>query len=459
MPTSEEWLKTLGKTLDARYWRLKRYDNYYRGDHSLAFSTSKYREAFGRLFAASPNNFMTLVVDSVEERLDVDGFRIGDEQGDEDAWRIWQDNQLDAESQLAHTEALIKEQSYALVWGNGEQAQITIEDPLQMVVAFSAGNRRIRRAAMKRWIDDSGFLFATLYLPDRIEKYQSQKKVDATSLYTTEAVQWERREVSGEAWPLRNPLGVVPVVPFINSPRLDGTGMSEIAEAISIQDKVNKLAADMMIAAEFGAFRQRWVTGIDIPEDPETGEPIDPFPSAVHRMFYSEKNETQFGEFGQTDLAPYVNAIGMHIQHIASITRTPPHYFLASMGNFPSGEALKSAETGLVSKARRKMRHFGESWEEVIRLAFRVTDNPKGEITNSETIWRNPESRSLAEVTDAVIKKFRAGLIPWEAALEEAGATQRQIKDYKRMRMQDALEVAGAFDPFREISAGATAES
>jgi hypothetical protein len=55
----------------------------------------------------------------------------------------------------------------------------------------------------------------------------------------------------------------------------------------------------------------------------------------------------------------FVKAVEMLVQHIASQTRTPPHYF-ALTGQFPSGDAIKSAETGLVAKVRRKMVHFGE---------------------------------------------------------------------------------------------------
>lgn len=446
--TSMWWLDRLSKKLDLRLSAIRRYNDYYSGKHSPAFGDTRWKSAFGSRFRGFSDNFTELVVDSVEERLNVEGFRIADAAGDQDAWRIWQENNLDAESQIAHTEALVKSCSYALVWGNSERADITIEDPLQVVVAHAANNRRNKTAAIKRWIDDSGLLFATLYLPDRIEKYQSDKAVDPLT-FTAEHTQinWKERRIPNESWPLRNPLGEVPMVPFINKPRLDGSGESEIHSVIPIQDAVNKLVADLLIAAEYGAFRQRWATGIEIPRDPDTNAPIEPFKSAMDRLWAVEHEGAQFGEFGQTDLAPYVQSIEMLIQHVASITRTPPHYFLASMGNFPSGEALKSAETGLVSKSRRKMRHFGESWEQVMRLAFRVLDDPRGKVIDSETIWRNPESRSDAELTDSLVKLQSLG-VPWKQLMEDRGYTPQQITRMETMRMEEALTVASAFDPF-----------
>jgi hypothetical protein len=45
---------------------------------------------------------------------------------------------------------------------------------------------------------------------------------------------------------------------------------------VPLQDGVNKLITDMLVASEFAAFRQRWVTGIEIPRD-ENNNPIEPF--------------------------------------------------------------------------------------------------------------------------------------------------------------------------------------
>lgn len=450
-PGSKALLDKLGTELDKRHERLSLYDNYYRGNHELTFASRKFRSAFGSTFKKFAVNFCELVVDAVEERLHVEGFRIQDERGDQDAWRIWQDNNLDAESQLAHTEALVKEQAYALVWRNGESAEITIEDPLMTVVAFSKTNRRNRVAGLKRWIDDSGFLFATLYLPGRIEKYRTTKKVDPSfRIQDSKQLIWEVREVPGEAWPLNNPLNEVPLIPLTNRPRLDGCGSSEIASVIPLNDALNKVATDLLVAAEYGAFRQRWATGIEIPRDPQTNEPIEPFKAAVDRLWAVEADEATFGEFSQTDLGPYVKAAEMYVQQIASITKTPPHYLLGQAGSFPSGESLKATETGLVAKARRKMRHFGESWEAVMRLAFLVLDDPRGKVTNAETLWRDPESRTESEHIDAVLKMQAMG-VPNEFLWERAGFSETEIQRIKKMRAAEALEVGSAFDPFRQM--------
>lgn len=435
----EWWLRRLETQLAARQAELRRYDEYYEGDHRLLFATAKFREAFAGLFSEFADNWCDLVVDAVEERLNVEGFRLGgkgDESGDKKAWSVWQANHLDAESQVAHTEALICGEAYTLTWaGQDGQPLITVEHPTEVVVAHAPGGR-VRTAALKAWVDDDGYRYATLYLPDGLFKFRSRSrpaKVEESGRTRTvvgSRTTWEPREVDGETWPLPNPLGVVPVVPLVNRPRMLRAGVSEIKKVIPLQDAINKLVADMIVASEFGAAPQRWATGLEVPTDPETGQPVAPFKSMVDRMLTSKRDGTRFGEFKATDLTTFVKAIEMLVQHVASQTRTPPHYFYLS-GQFPSGESIKSAETGLVAKARRKMRHFGEAWEETMRLAFMVTgDKGRSQVKDSETIWGDPESRTESEHIDAVVKQ-KALSVPDEMLWERAGYSPQEIERMK----------------------------
>lgn len=443
LPTDADidgWLRKLEKQLNTDQKAIKLYDDYYEGRHPLAFATPKFRDAFGNLFREFADNWCDLVVDAVEERLNVQGFRMGGPEGDKKAWKIWQANQLDEDSQILHTEALIHGRAYTLVWDSGDPKvpSITIEHPGEMTVATAAGNRRIRRAAFKRWIDDSGFVFGTLYLPDGLYKFKSTSKNKSARISASGLTKWERREVGNEAWPLPNPLNLVPVIPFHNRPRLLTGGVSEIAKVIPVQNGINKLVMDMLVASEFGAAPQRWATGLEIPRDPVTGQPIEPFKSMLDRLWSTKSKDARFGEFNATDLTNFVKGIELLVQHVASQTRTPPHYFYLS-GQFPSGESIKSAETGLVAKTRRKMRPFGESWEETQRVGFMVIgDKGRAAMTDSETIWADPESRSEAEHTDAIIK-LKALNVPDEILWEKAGFSPQEIERMKAMR---ALAVA-----------------
>lgn len=466
MPTREQelestygspqwWRKRLLGDLRNRSAELQRYDDYYSGKQRMAFATSKFREAFGSLFERFADNWCDLVVDAVEERLNVQGFRMdpNDTAADDGAHRIWQENNLDAGSQIGHTESLINGEAAVMVW-RGPNADssplITVEHPRQVIVATDPANRRIRRAALKHWKDDAGYLRVNVYLPDGIYRWRSEApaKTDGSDQATTWRAFSDR---DSDAWPIANPYGVVPVIPLPNRPRLLTTCESEIRKVIPVQDAVNKLCTDLLVASEFVAFPQRYIIGVEIPTDPETNQETNPLKYAVDRLWMLEgggegEPEPKIGQLGAADLTNYTGPIELFVQHIASQTRTPPHYFYLR-GQFPSGESIKSAETGLVAKTRRKMRHYGEAWEDVIRLAFLIAnDREKANAMQAETVWGDPESRSESEHTDALVKQQALG-IPDEMLWEEAGFTPAQIQRIKLLREQQRLVEARSSIP------------
>jgi hypothetical protein len=457
------WLVHLHRRLLARAPLVDKFERYYDGDHPLSFVTSEYRQEFSAMLRGVSDNWMPLVVDAVEERLHVEGFRMGeDPAGDKDAWRIWQENSLDADSELLHSTALQTGASYALVWyGDGDRPEITVEHPAQVIIAYESGSQRKRAAALKSWVDEwTGDIRANVYLPDGIYKFVSRRQV-TISEYTTPTGRNRSLDALGAMWaPLGgdaeyvpNPLGVVPMVEFRNRPRMLGDGRSEIADVISVQNQINKLVCDMLVAAEFSAFKQRWATGIEIPRDPMTGKDLFEFPAAIDRLWSTENDGAKFGEFGETDLGNYVGALENRVQSLASRTRTPPHYLLGSSGSFPSGESLKATETGLIAKCRSRQRHFGEAHEEIMRLAFAVLDDPRRDSPMAETIWTDPESRSEAEHTDSLLKKVSLG-VPFVQLWEDAGYSPQQIERFQTLLVEQAehVQVVNVNDPDRATS-------
>jgi hypothetical protein len=456
--TSAWWLDRLSQRLDARSATIGLYEDYYLGHHRLSFATTKFRETFGNLFRALAVNFCLLVVDAENERLNIEGFNMGGDPAggaDTDAWRFWRLNKMEARAPVAHAEALSKGESYIVVWSNPKRQGvplIRIADARRMIVEHDDGDDDARLAALRRWIGVDRYEYATLYLPDRIEKYRSREAVPIGMAPAERAeAYWVRREVSGEDWPIPNPLGVVPVIPLSYNPMLTGMGRSELASVVPIQDAINKLVADMIVASEYVAFPQRWATGIDVPTDPNTGVPLEPFKAGPGRLWIADAVpgmdqpiEPKFGSFPQANLSPYTDAIEMLVQDIASITKTPAHYLLGQSGNFPSGESLKATETGLVAKSRSAMRQFGESWEETIRLAFRIVGDSRGTVEEGgeAVIWRDPESRVLSEVTDAVGKHVQMLGVPHRIAWEKVGYSQTEIERMEAIIQQERIETA-----------------
>ena len=134
---------------------------------------------------------------------------------------------------------------------------------------------------VKRWLEIDGTAWAVLYLPDRIVKYRAAKAAS-----TLDASQYENGQTPSvlaapQNWrvdqTIPNPLGVVPVVQFTNRPALLTEGRSDLVDVIPLQDAVNKLRSDMLVAAEYAAYRQRFVVGLELEVDEETGQVTPPF--------------------------------------------------------------------------------------------------------------------------------------------------------------------------------------
>jgi len=161
-----------------------------------------------------------------------------------------------------------------------------------------------------------------------------------------------------------------------------------------------------------------------IMEDTE-GKPVEPFDAAIDRLWQAENPDVKFGEFQQTDLDGYLKSIEQKIEHVAITTRTPKHYLIPT-GQEPSGDAIKSAESGLIKKVSRKQTVFGEGLEETMRLA-RLFAGAQETPVDSEIVWADAEVRTEAEITDAAAKKVSLGLIDRAQALEDMGYSQVQI--------------------------------
>ncbi|MBT2412628.1 phage portal protein [Streptomyces sp. ISL-12] len=402
-------------------------------------------------------NWTALVLDSPSERMHVDGFRFGDpdddsedaRKADTEANRIWQENSLDADADLVHYGALSQRRAFTLVErGDDGRPVITHETPRQVAVEHVQGSRRKLAAGLKLWRDDwTGNTRATLWTPEQIVDFISETDLVQFSGHAAELRGWDALVLpDADDGSRPNDLGMVPLVPFINRRNRRLTGFAEHEDVLSIQNRINLSLINLMAAMKYGAFRQRWAAGLEVGEDPVTGKPIEPFQLDIRRLWTTDDAEVKFGEFAATDLKPYVAAVQAAVQDLAAISRTPPHYLIGAVVNV-SGDALKAAETGLISKVRDRQRSFGESWEQTMRLAFRVLgDEAKATTYTAETIWRDPESRSIAELADAAVKKSTAG-VPWRQRMEDMGYTPGQISRMEIDRAADALNAQTATDP------------
>lgn len=432
------WRDRLFTELQARQTAMKQPIDYYEGRHRSLIADDKLRPQLVAMFRALRVNLCQLAVDIVAERIVVEGFRFDADGGtaDPEAWAIWQRNGMDAASVMLHTGTQVCGYGAVIVWGDQNNEPIMSVESGQNVVVATDG--RLRRAALKVFVDEwTDRLFATLYLPDAIHRWEQAAGNGfrlTVGQQSSTPVTWVPR---GADAVVANPLGVVPVVPFVNRPRLNGTGRSELDELIPLQDLTNKTLLDLMTAAEQTAFRQRWATGIEVPIDPATKEPYSPWKPGMDRVWMAEEEKAKFGEFEATDLGNYTGALESIVAHFAAVARVPAHYLLAQEGQWPTGDSLRSAEMALVAKVRARQQSWGEAYEDVMRLAFKVRNDPRAENMAAETAWRDPETRSEAERADALVKRSSIG-VPYRRLWLDAGYSEAECDQFDVM-LADAI--------------------
>lgn len=434
------WLLRLGLRLGTDTPRMDALEQYWRGDHPLPHGNQRMREAYRRFQRLSRTNFCKLVAESVIERLKVTGFRTGgtgSETLDQQAWGWWQSNHLDADSGLVHRAAIVMSRAYVIVGEDPDHAGqplVTGEDPRQVIHESSPTNRRKRLAALKTWWDDlESRQLAVVYLPDSIHYYRGRVQKNApTNLWVSSV--WEPD--TSDDYPdgtAPNPLGEVPVVPFLCCPDLGGSTLGEFEDVLPIQDRINTEVLDRMVISAMQAYRQRWATGVDLTD--EDGQPTGGFDPGADLLWNVADDDAKFGEFSPADLTSVLKAVESDVQHLAAITRTPPHYLLGAIVN-ASGDALAAAETGLTSKVTERSVEFGESWEIVYQLAGLVQGKKVPD--DCEVIWNDPQFRTLTEMAAANVQLVTAG-VPWRTRMGLLDFTPSQIDRMSSERMSDAM--------------------
>ncbi|MFB7671669.1 phage portal protein [Kitasatospora purpeofusca] len=445
--TPEQWLARLIRCHDSELKDLKALDAYYEGEQPLSYMAPELMAELDERVRQVVINWPQLVADSVEERLDVEGFRHTSEaSNDAELWRIWQANSLDEQSQQGHLDALVMRRSYVIV-GTGDDAGtplITVESALDVYAEHSPRTRAVA-AAVKRWCEDgvdggAPEEHAALYLPNETSWW-----VKANGVWVPDP----------EEEADKHDLGAVPVVVLANRARLKRQGgESEFKSVIPLSDAACKVATDMMVSAEYHATPRRVAFGFGEEDfQDEQGRRVSAFSRIIGRMWATEKNRKDDGaeviQFPEASLENFHATLNQLAKLVASLAGLPPHFLGFSTDNPASAEGIKSAEARLVKRAERRQRAWGEAWEQVMRLALRIRDGVwSPEAMGLETIWRDASTPTIAQAADAAVKKHAAGITPLRQTREDLGYTGPQIA-----RMESEDEQA-AQDAMQRVLAG-----
>lgn len=407
----------LSMAIDEEDARSSRVEKYWRGEQPLAFLSDQSKEALGSGFNTLRINYARLVVESLAERMRVQGF-LSDGVESPESWRRFEEAGCEEGQHRLTTLALSYGRAYATCWAGASGRPLAdFVTPRELSVERDRAGAPIARA-LRRWVEKKKG-HAVLMTPERISRFVSASFIPDGG--TIPAHGWE------QVASIPNPLGRVPVVEFRNG----AEGTSEMDPIADLNDALIKVTSDMLTTSEYFARPRRWATGIEVIED-ENGEPVDPFVEGPRRILQAENEAARFGEFSSAGLASYESAVSIITRQIGVLSGLPPHYLAAHQDQPASADAIRSAEASLVSRVMGKQRTFGQPWGEVASLLEQI--ETRRSPFRVETIWASPETRTPAQEADAAAKLVSAGILPWSEALLDIGYSPERVRRIRRDR-------------------------
>lgn len=353
-------------------------------------------------------NFCETVVDALVERMAVIGVTCENETLSEWLWESWYDgNNGDVLQQELHLEVSKKGDAYIILgWDEAKGLPIAhLNQP--HLVEPKYGPEGNLECVVKVWNDErvsptnpngEKVRRMNVYYPDRCEKWF------AVSSDKTKAM-WGRWMDDGDTvWPIPwvyegKPIGI-PVFHFANKARSDHMGRPEHWGTIPQQDRLTKELLDLAAIMDQLGYPQRYATGFA-----GTGD----LKNVPGEVWTSQSEGGAFGQFDAADPDGPLGAVNATLQRIATRSNTPAHRFTLT-GGYPSGEALKVSEAGLVAKCRNRQTSWGGTWAEMMRMAavmssiFGGASAQKVGVSVEEVshislniTWADPESRNEKE--------------------------------------------------------------
>lgn len=434
--TTEEWYARLNarraqqRTEALKWWQ---YVDLEQPLHFIARILREQSDRFPPLLVAWP----TLVLDSVDERLTIEGFRQAGSEDVVDELQDWrQINDLDEVEPEAHYAVMTSGMGF-LLGGPGDDGtpMSTFEYPDQMAVEIDPRTRQVV-AGLKVWCSDSDTNVedrGALYLPGRAIEFELD---DLKSGEVTEYGAWGETLLGDPRLP------DVPIQPMYNRVR-KGAGRSELVEIKPLVDAANQVATNMMAAIEHHAVGRKYLLGAS-EEDfvDENGNKIPLWkvatgdvwavPHAKQERGEGAVPEMKIGQFAASDLRNFHETYKMLATVAASVYGLPPNYMGYVSDNPASAEAIRYSLDRLIRRTERRQIPLGGAWERHNRVLWAIAGNDPAEVRNLETVWRDPSTPTKAAMADAAVKLFSAGVIDDEQTWIDIGygvETRKNLRD------------------------------
>jgi hypothetical protein len=400
-----------GRLMDGRYQYDLRLSNlYYTGMNivpSLGISVPPELEMLRAVLG-----WCAAGVDARSERLQVMGYRMpGQTTVDSGMQEIWQDNNFDSESILVHNEAMNFGRSYVIVGvGDNGDPLLTPESATNMIGSWDLRRRELS-AAYQSYLD----------VDPTSDTYLQQLSTLYTRNSTIQLVNYQ-----GKGWAVQDRndhnQGIVPVVMFaVNQSIHNRLGQSTMTAAWrNTQDRACRLLQRMDISSEFFAAPKVWLLGTT----EQAFQKKDGSIASAWETFIGRISAIQADAHGNlpdvkqtAGSSPdgFIASLDKETRIMAGHTCLSPEFLgMFSDGNPSSADAIRMSDFRLKTTADRLATIFGESWEQVMRIAMQVAggDGFSDDARQMETDWSYTGIPTPNADAVTVTTQIAAGMIP-----------------------------------------------
>lgn len=425
----------------------------YAGKHPLPFAPEGVSAEYLALRKMAALPLIRLSVRTTCQRLRAGGVRTGHgEEVDRGLWRMWQRNNLGSRQRILYSDGLVHDGGIVSVEINEKDRSrplIRPESPKSVHVEPDPADPFSSLWALKTWTEGTTTV-AVVWTADEVARFET----DRSSLVAT--TDW--RHIGTQP----NQLRAVPFITFV--PEIDalGEGVSLVDALLPMQKAIDTMRFNLLLAAQFAAFRQRAITGFDpvvrdddgnpIVKRDADGEPIldadglqipvvrSPGKVGVDRALVFPGADTKIFDLQESNLSNYRVVLDHLVATFASVAQVPPQYLVGDFKNV-SGDLMVATEATLRSLVMDLQTAFGESIKEVIRLAHRAAGGDESLLDDIEVDWADADPKSMAQIATAAAQMIPSGA-PLQMFLEQwPGATPQTVARWIELARQEAERV------------------
>lgn len=403
------------------------------------------------------------------QRLRFDGVRSGDTEVDKWLGIALRANRILSRQSTPHTHGLVYGYGLVSVWpSDGDFPIVRVEDPQGVYLKFRT--------------DDPLRIDYAVKLVETPASDDGSVPASATAwLYTDAAVrrfEGEHRDALALVDEIANPLGRVPFEVFAPDRDANGNCVSMVDALIPQQCSIDTMRFNLLLAAQFAAWRQRIITGFDPVRRDVEGKPVQmldengevildetgtpkliidsPGNVGVDRLMAFPGADTKVFDLEESDLGNYVQALDMLVAGFAATAQVPAAYLAGDFKNI-SGDTLVAAESTLRSHVAELQVQFGDAWLGVCDLILRAAGRDPLPL-DARCLWADASPRDLAQIASAASQMVPNGA-PISMFLHMVpGATPEDVEGWLAESAKNVQRALGGDIASLDFGPKATAE-